>query len=270
MEAPAEPDVRPEGRFYRPGTHDEAVFVLERLDRKHYRIREQFEYVDHLGVVYTVPANVDFASNKTDMASVPLFLTWLVPKDGRHTPAALLHDALIGGTQGTDYLTSTGTQVDEAHADYVFREAMKDLGVEQVRRWLMWTAVALRTASHTQDGGEQKKRWIPIGVAAVATVALALVSAVMALDVPDLGTVELPWLGDRPWFTEIVAGVIQIAAGSSLFAIVLAVAFGGKRMLAVGVVGGAAIGFFGLPMVSAFVGYVGYLVLERVVGLFRQ
>ncbi len=267
MEAPAEPDVRPEGRFYRPGTRDEAVFVLERLDRRNYRIREQFEYVDHLGVVYTVPADVDSESNKTDMASVPLFLTWLVPKDGRHTPAALLHDALIGGRQGVEYLTSTGDQVDEAHADYVFREAMKDLDVAQVRRWLMWTAVALRTASYTQDDDVQTPRWIPVGVAIVATVALALVSAVMALDVPDLGTVELPWLGDRRWPVEIGAAVIQIAVGSILFSIVLAVAFGGRRMLMAGVVGGAAIGFFGLPIVSAFVGYVGYLVLERLVGI---
>jgi hypothetical protein len=39
---------------------------------------------------------------RTDLASIPFFATWLVPRDGKHTPAALLHDSLYADARGLD------------------------------------------------------------------------------------------------------------------------------------------------------------------------
>lgn len=270
MKAPERPDQREPGRFYRPGSVLDARFVLEQLESPRYRLVEPFEYVDRLGVTYTVPADVDATSNSTDLASIPPFLTWLVPKDGRHTPAAILHDALIGGTQGVDYRTSHDEQVDDEHADYVFREAMKDLEVAWLRRWLMWAAVTLRTVSYDHSSGRPRLRWVPVAITGVATLIIGVAAGFMALDVPDLGEVELPWLGVRPWYEEIPLALAQIIAGGVVFAGVLTLVYRRRRVFGAGLLGGAAVGFFGLPMIASLVGAFGYLVLERLVATIRD
>lgn len=45
-------------------------------------VLESFEYVDADGRWYRVPESAE-----TDLASIPNFLTWLVPRDGVYTPA---------------------------------------------------------------------------------------------------------------------------------------------------------------------------------------
>ncbi|MBA3288989.1 MAG: DUF1353 domain-containing protein, partial [Acidimicrobiia bacterium] len=77
------------------------------------------------------------------------------------------------------------------HADYLFREAMKQSAVPWLRRWLMWAAVALRTLTvkitKSPDGTErQTKRWSRIIPLALVVTTYGLLSAAMALDVPDL------------------------------------------------------------------------------------
>jgi hypothetical protein len=74
----------------------------------------------------------------TDLTSVPKALRWFVGQYGVHTPAAIIHDALIGGEEVPAGMT------DEL-ADRYFRFMLDDLGVRLIRRWLMWAAVALRT-----------------------------------------------------------------------------------------------------------------------------
>jgi hypothetical protein len=78
---------------------------------------------------FLVPAGQD-----TDFASVPVGITWLIPRYGRWTKAAILHD----------YLWRTGV-VSKRDADGIFRRALRELGVPLYKRWLMWTAV--RTTS---------------------------------------------------------------------------------------------------------------------------
>ena len=90
---------RGRSQFYRPNVSIPAVWMLERLDVGTYRVAEKIEYVDKDGYTYLFP--VDVNTNTTDLASVPWFLTWLVPRDGRHTPAAIMHDAFIGGTRNS-------------------------------------------------------------------------------------------------------------------------------------------------------------------------
>jgi hypothetical protein len=70
----------------------------------------------------------------TDFASVPRVVVWLIPRFGRYTPAAVLHDWLV-----TTGLT-TGV-VSSRDADGLFRRVLRELGVPPVRRWLMWVGV---------------------------------------------------------------------------------------------------------------------------------
>jgi len=71
----------------------------------------------------------------TDFASVPQALTWLVPRYGRYTKAAILHDHLWGLCRKGEF--------DWADADGILRRAMRELDVPFLRRWLMWGAVRL-------------------------------------------------------------------------------------------------------------------------------
>jgi hypothetical protein len=77
--------------------------------------------------------------NPTDLASIPRFMRWFENPYGKHSLAALIHDELItdqvnGGRLGSDTL-----------ADRFFREMMRTSGVAWLKRWIMWSAVALRT-----------------------------------------------------------------------------------------------------------------------------
>lgn len=74
---------------------------------------------------------------ETDLTSVPAALRWFVGPYGVHTPAALLHDRLIG--------TTAVPGVSDSDADRFFRFMLKELGVRFIRRWMMWTAVAFGT-----------------------------------------------------------------------------------------------------------------------------
>ena len=70
----------------------------------------------------------------TDFASVPRIVVWLIPRFGRYTPAAVLHDWLVTAGLTTRAVTSRD-------ADGLFRRVLRELGVPPVRRWLMWAGV---------------------------------------------------------------------------------------------------------------------------------
>jgi uncharacterized protein DUF1353 len=78
---------------------------------------------------FVVPAGF-----RTDFASVPRPVTWLVPRFGAYTLAAILHDWLV--TEGLRTRVVTARQ-----ADGVFRRVMRESGVPVLRRWLMWAGV---------------------------------------------------------------------------------------------------------------------------------
>jgi hypothetical protein len=80
---------------------------------------------------FTVPAGF-----RTDFATVPRVVVWLIPRFGRYTLAAVLHDWLV--TEGL----RTGA-VSSRDADGLFRRVMREQGVPPARRWLMWTGVRL-------------------------------------------------------------------------------------------------------------------------------
>ena len=96
---------------------------------------------------------------KTDFASVPRFFVWFLPRYGRYTKAAILHDYLCAGGQ-----------VSRVDADAIFRRAMRELGVSFLRRWIMWGAV--RWGALAAPGG--MKGWLKESPRVLLVSALAL------------------------------------------------------------------------------------------------
>lgn len=74
------------------------------------------------------------ASMQTDFASVPRVFVWFLPRYGRYTKAAILHDHLWRDLVPAGKLTLL-------EADGIFRRAMRELRVPFLRRWMMWAAV---------------------------------------------------------------------------------------------------------------------------------
>ncbi len=94
----------------------------------------------------------------TDLASVPAALTWLTPRYGVYSRAAVLHDWLCEQAAAGRF-----RRVD---ADGIFRRVMAELGVSLPRRWMMWAAV--RTASRLSGATPADvARWLLVAVLAV-------------------------------------------------------------------------------------------------------
>jgi len=107
---------------------DDEGLVARRRDDNTWTVVEQLVYRGRTDV-FVVPAGFP-----TDFATVPRVVVWLVPRFGRYTLPAILHD----------WLCSEGIRsgvVSPRDADGIFRRAMRELGVPVVRRWLMWTGV---------------------------------------------------------------------------------------------------------------------------------
>jgi hypothetical protein len=94
---------------------------------------------------------------RTDLASVPSFMWWLVASYGNHTRAALLHDALVEERPGV------APAVPRTEADRLLLAALRDPGQQRAgafRHWLMWAAASV-------FGTMRPPLWLrPIGLAA--------------------------------------------------------------------------------------------------------
>mgnify|MGYP001572622585 CR=1 FL=1 len=88
------------------------------------------------------------SSTQTDLASIPRFFWIIYPVDGRWTYAAIPHDYL--------YHTQVRTRKE---ADYIFLEALKEIGVGFFTRrifysavrvfgWMPWNAQTKRLKNH--------------------------------------------------------------------------------------------------------------------------
>lgn len=80
------------------------------------------------------------AGFETDFASVPRGLVWLIPKYGKFTRAAILHDFL--------WAQCREGRFNWFDADGIFRRAMREDDVPFAHRWLMWGAVRLAAVRH--------------------------------------------------------------------------------------------------------------------------
>lgn len=123
-----------------------------------YELTEELVYIGR-DEVFTVP--VGFS---TDLASVPQFLTWLVPVAGRHDRAAIVHDYFCQALENGEPVVSA------RDADGIFRRMLRELCVPTVRRWLFFTGVrwgALGTPS-------RRPGWLQDAPAVLTVSALAL------------------------------------------------------------------------------------------------
>ena len=179
-----------------------------------------------------VPADPAF---RTDLTSVPWLFTWLVPRTGTHLPAALVHDGLVGGRdEPASYVSVEGHDVSREQADRVFRDAMADTGTGVVRRWLVWTAVTLATITLGSSSFSRAEQWL-LRLAAVGTLlVVAGVGVLATADLFDVGP-RLPWMGDRPWWSEVVGGF----AGAVTIPMLLGLLWG--RFRVAGMVAGVAL-----------------------------
>jgi hypothetical protein len=117
-----------------------AKVVVEEIDDTNWKVREPFSYTGKTET-FSVPVGAH-----TDFASVPRVFVWFLPRYGRYTLAAILHDYLWRER------ASTGA-MDYIDADGVFRRAMRELDVPFLRRWIMWAAV--RWGALVKPGGRR-------------------------------------------------------------------------------------------------------------------
>lgn len=102
--------------------------VVQQEDDKNWLTRAAIHYTGKIDR-FEVPE-----CSSTDFASVPRVFVWFLPRYGRYTKAAILHDFLWRQC-------AKDGKMKWSDADGVFLRAMRDLGVPFLRRWIMWTAV---------------------------------------------------------------------------------------------------------------------------------
>lgn len=125
----------------------------------------------------------------TDFASVPRAFVWFLPRYGRYTRAAILHDYLWR-------VEVPAGRVSRIDADGIFLQAMRELGVSFLRRWIMWAAV--RWAALTKPDGRHgwwKDAWRVMLVTVVALPILTPAAALIFITLPVFYLLELvTWL----------------------------------------------------------------------------
>lgn len=120
-----------------PFVGDDDVAV-EQLDEVNWELLRRLVYKGKKDR-FTVPKGMD-----TDFASIPRVFTWFLPRYGKYTKAAILHDYLWRRK-------ATAGEITWLDADALFRRAMRELDVAYLRRWIMWSAV--RWGALMKSGG---------------------------------------------------------------------------------------------------------------------
>jgi hypothetical protein len=176
------------------------------------------------------------AENPTDLASIPRYMRWFESPYGAHTLAAIIHDDLIGDEP------NSGPLADDTLSDRFFREMMRSAGVPWLKRWIMWSAVALRS------------RWAVGGLRRLSVLVwLVLATTGITAFVWTVGSAIFGW--DRPidtWALLLVALVLPLPA---------ALLWG--KQYGAGIVAAMAALWILPAALLAGIGYLVYLVLER-------
>ncbi len=110
---------------------------VENVDDRRWKLLEEFDY--YIGSVVSGEYVGVPAGTVTDFASIPRPLWNILPPWGKYGKAAVIHDYMYSQHQ----ITSNEQQVDieRKHADDIFLEAMKVLGVGTITRYAMYYAV---------------------------------------------------------------------------------------------------------------------------------
>lgn len=255
------------GSDQEPGTapdpgRDPRIVLERHLDDglERFSLERRIGYLDrHLGEIL-VPADRRF---RTDLTSTPALFTWLVPKTGAHLPAALLHDGLVqGGAEGgSSYVSSQGHLIDRVSADRVFRDAMADTGTGVVRRWIVWSAVTVATifvaAGTPWTPGERRRYRLVAGATLALILYLGYSATADLVDARAPLAVSVPWMGERPWWLEVLGGL----AGAIAVPLVLSLAWG--RFRTAGAITGVLLAVLLHVTVALAAITLGYQGLER-------
>jgi Protein of unknown function (DUF1353) len=127
---------------------------------------------------------------RTDFASVPRVFVWFLPRYGRYTKAAIIHDYLWRERAAKGTLS----YVD---ADGIFRRALRQLEVPFLHRWILWAAV--RWAALVKKNGARgwwKEGWrvVLISVMTLPIIvppAIVIIAALIVFFVIEL----IVWVG---------------------------------------------------------------------------
>jgi hypothetical protein len=131
---------------------------------------------------------------RTDFASVPRLFVWFLPRYGRYTRAAILHDYLLRTRVRAGDLS-------RRDADGIFHQALRELGVPFLRRWMMWAAVRwIAVKAPGERAGWLKDAWRILPVTIVALPIVAPAAIVIAITIPVFYLLE-----------RIVYGVLLVA-----------------------------------------------------------
>jgi hypothetical protein len=138
------------------GFPEDSQVDVRQVDDKNWRLLRELDY-EGQSETFQVPLDAD-----TDFASVPRLFVWFLPRYGRYTKAAILHDYLWRQRAAKG-------EMSYIDADGMFRRAMRELGVPFLRRWILWAAV--RVGALVKGGGTQhwwRESWRVLLVALVA------------------------------------------------------------------------------------------------------
>jgi hypothetical protein len=162
--------------------------------------------------------------NPTDLASIPRFMRWFETAYGLHTLAAIIHDNLIVDAPNGGALKS------DSLSDRFFREMMRAVGVPWLKRWIIWSAVALR--SRWAVGGLRRLAiilWLLLGVTGLTAFVWGIGVAAFEWSSPVDGLVLavvaflLPFAAAGLWGKQYGGGLVAtVAAAFILPAAILA------------------------------------------------
>jgi Protein of unknown function (DUF1353) len=263
------PEWRQKPGFYMAGTESPARWLYRRettrgAGRK-YLLQSQIDLVRKTETI-RVPGKVPDAQHpfETDLASVPFVVGWLIPTDGIATEPAVFHDAMIGGTNGVDYLWTGTGDIPAFQADRIFREELQRAGVWRIRTWLMWSAVALRTLIKPRN--QSKPARVRAAALALMLSAAGLVATREWLIL--LGFRNRRWLhpDSWAWHTSVLSAIAVIAVSAVMTGLLLTVLFPqrGRRPLAAGLIAGGATTVIFLPTALVTLTWAAYHLLDWV------
>lgn len=127
----------------------------------------------------------------TDFASVPRVAVWLVPRFGRYTKAAIVHDwmcielarqftVVARRSDPWQYVSHVGP----GDVDGIFRRIMREEGVSWLLRWLVWCGVrwgALANPARRAGWWRDLPRVLPLSVLGALIVGPPAVVIIIAL-----------------------------------------------------------------------------------------
>lgn len=207
---------------------------------------------------------------RTDLTSVPALFTWLVPKSGRHLPAALIHDGLLPDRPDSEaggsccYATEPpGIEIDRIDADRVFREAMFDTGVGLIRAYLAWAAVSVASLwVGPRAIWSALQLWYFRALIVLTFGTIAVLGYAATVDVLDLAlpAFHLPWIREGSLAVEVGTGL----AGAIVIPLLLAIPWG--RYFGIAAITGVAVAALYYVTIAVAVSALAYQVIERSLG----